>query len=126
MQVSGRVAALAVDPGNEDVIYLGAPSGGLWKTIDGGASWTPIFDDVGTHTIGAVALDPQNPDTVWVGTGEQWGSCYSYFGMGLFRSIDGGASFEARNGSAGATLDLSHITAVAVHPGDPNLLPMTE
>jgi photosystem II stability/assembly factor-like uncharacterized protein len=90
--VSGRISALAIHPASEDVIYLGAASGGLWKTIDGGSSWMPIFDAVGTQTIGALLIDPSSPDTVWVGTGEQGQNCWSYFGMGLFRSLDGGAT----------------------------------
>jgi len=117
--VSGRVSALAVHPEDEDIIFLGSASGGLWKTINGGGSWTPIFDDVGTQTIGSVVIDPSSPDTLWVGTGEQGQSCWSYFGMGLFRSTDGGESFEPVNGSGSETLDLSFITGIAVHPSRP-------
>ena len=120
--VAGRVSALAVHPTNEDVIYLGAASGGLWKTINGGASWMPIFDDIGTQTIGTIRIDPASPDTVWVGTGEQGQNCWSYFGMGLFRSTDGGATFEEVNGSGGATLDLSYITSIVLLSGDPQVV----
>lgn len=120
--VAGRVAALAVDPTNEDTMYLGAASGGLWKTVNGGGSWTPIFDDVGTQTIGAIFVDPADPDVVWVGTGEQGQWCGSYFGLGLFRSRDGGASFEAVNGSASQALRLSYISGVVVHPEDPQIV----
>jgi hypothetical protein len=116
--VAGRVSALAVDPTNEDVIYLGAASGGLWKTVNGGDSWFPIFDDVGTQTIGAITIDPASPNTVWVGTGEQGQNCWSYFGMGLFRSTDGGAFFEEVNGSGESTIDLSYITSIVLLPGD--------
>jgi len=120
--VSGRVSALAVHPTDEDIIYLGAASGGLWKTVNGGASWTSIFNDVGTQSIGAITIDPASPETIWVGTGEQGQNCWSYFGMGLFRSTDGGASFEAVNGSGQTALDLSYITSIILHPDDPQVI----
>ncbi|HEX6862142.1 MAG TPA: hypothetical protein VF414_04955, partial [Thermoanaerobaculia bacterium] len=121
-RVAGRVSALAVDPTNESVLYLGAASGGLWKSFDGGSFWYSMFDAIGTQTIGSVALDPNNPATVWVGTGEQGQSCIDYFGMGLFRSTDGANSFQARNGSGFSALDLAHVTAVAVQPGNSSLV----
>ncbi len=115
-RVTGRVSALAVHAGDENVLYLGAASGGLWKTTDGGSNWTPIFDTVGTLTVGAVAIDGSNANTVWVGTGEQGQSCTSYFGQGLFRSTDAGATFAARNGSGSSALALSHVYSIAIHP----------
>jgi PKD domain/Sortilin, neurotensin receptor 3, len=117
-RVSGRVSesGIAVDPANENVIYLGSASGGVWKTVNGGTSWTPIFDTTGTLTIGSVAIDPANPTTVWVGTGEHGNSCTGYQGMGVFRSTDAGATFQARNG--GGTLQLSYIQSIALHPTD--------
>lgn len=121
-RVAGRVSAFAVSPATEQTLYLGTASGGLWKSTNGGGAWSSIFDAVGTQTIGSLAIDPNNSDTLWVGTGEQRQSCLSYFGMGLFRSTDGGASFSAMNGSGGSALDLSWVTAVAVQPGDSNLV----
>jgi hypothetical protein len=117
--VAGRVVALAVDPTDENVLYLGSASGGLWKTVNGGGSWTPVFDEVGTLSIGALALDPADPDVLWAGTGERQSSCASYFGLGLYRSADGGTTFEPRNGSAPFALELSYIVSIAVHPSDP-------
>lgn len=121
-RVAGRVSALAVSPADEQVLYLGTASGGLWKSVNGGGTWTSLFDAVGTQTIGSVALDPNDSNVVWVGTGEQGQSCFGYFGMGLFRSTDGGASFAPRNGSGGSALALSHVTAVAVQPGNSNVI----
>lgn len=117
-RVSGRVSesGIAVDPANENVIYLGSASGGVWKTVNGGTSWTPIFDATGTLTVGSVAIDPANPTTVWVGTGEHGNSCTSYQGMGVFRTTDAGATFQARNG--GGTLQLSYVQSIALHPSD--------
>jgi hypothetical protein len=117
-RVSGRVSSLAVDPTNENVLYLGSASGGVWKTTNGGTSWTPVFDAAGTLSIGALALDPGNPSVLWVGTGEQGNSCTGYFGMGAFRSTDGGATFQARNGSGSTALQLSHFQSIAVQPGN--------
>jgi len=117
-RVAGRVSALAVNPSNEQTVYVGTASGGLWKSVDGGSFWSPLFDTVGTETIGAVALDPNNSNNVWVGTGEQGEGCFDYFGMGLFLSTDAGASFQPSNGSGGTALGLSNVTAVAVQPGN--------
>ena len=121
-KVAGRVSAFAVTPGNENLLYLGTASGGLWKTTNGGTSWTSIFDNVGTQSIGSLALDPSNSNTLWVGTGEQGQYCSDYFGLGLFRSTDGGVTFVDRNGSGGSALNLSYVTAVAVQPGNSNVV----
>jgi hypothetical protein len=115
-RVSGRVAAFAVHPTNENVLYLGGASGGVWRTTNGGTSWTPVLDSAGTLTIGAITVQPTNGNVVWVGTGERQSSCSRYFGLGLFRSIDGGATFQARNGSGTTALQLSYVGSIAVHP----------
>ena len=64
---SGRVIAFAVDPTDRTKYYIGVASGGVWKTVNAGTTWTPVFDNEGAFSIGAVALDPKNPATVWVG-----------------------------------------------------------
>lgn len=114
--VAGRVDALAVHPTSDDTLYLGAAAGGVWKSTNGGGAWQPIFDDVGTETIGAIAIDPAAPERVWVGTGEHAENCWGYFGMGLFLSTDGGDSWSARNGSEPDTLDLSYVASILLHP----------
>ena len=121
-RVAGRSVALGVHPTNEDIIYLGTASGGLWKTTDGGGSWASIFDDIGTQSIGAVALQTSDPNVVWVGTGERQSSCVNYFGLGIYRSTDAGATFQARNGSGTTTLELSYINSIAVDPSNPDTL----
>lgn len=121
-RVAGRVSALAVHPASELTLFLGTASGGLWRTSDGGTSWSSVFDAVGTQTIGSVIFDPNNAGTLWAGTGEQGQSCISYFGMGVFRSQDGGFSFQPRNGAGGTALNLSHVAALAVQPGNSNLV----
>ena len=121
-KVAGRVSAMEYDPTNQDIMYLATASGGVWKTLDGGESWFSIFDEYGTQTIGALHVEADNPQNVWVGTGEHGNSCVGYFGLGLFKSTDGGATFSPRNGSGANTLEASHITSVLVHPVDGSIL----
>ncbi|UXI69391.1 Ig-like domain-containing protein [Tahibacter amnicola] len=117
-RVAGRVSALGVHPVDENTLYLGTAAGGVWKTLDGGSSWQSIFDQVGTLTIGAVVVDPTDPNRIWVGTGEHYSSCSGYFGQGLYFSSNGGLHFSARNGDGAHALGSSFINAVAVSPGD--------
>ena len=120
--VSGRVAALAVHPSNDQIIYLGAASGGVWKTSTGGTSWAPLMPTLGTVSIGAVWLEPGDPNKLWVGTGERSNACIDYFGRGVFYSPDGGATFSARNGSGASALQLSYVTAISTNPTDQNIV----
>ena len=116
--IAGRVSTIAGDFAG-GVLYVGTASGGLWKSTNDGLSWTSIFDDAGTMTVGAVAVDPSNPDVVWAGTGENSMSCENYFGIGLLRSPDQGQTWELRNGSGAATLDgLSYFASVVIDPRD--------
>jgi hypothetical protein len=122
-RVSGRLNAIAPVPGNEDTVYVGSAAGGVWKTTNGGQSWLPIFDQVGTLPIGAITLDPLQPNTVWVGTGDKnGGGCAGYFGQGVYLSEDGGTSWAARNGSGPTSMPLSIVNAVAVQPNDNNVI----
>jgi hypothetical protein len=117
--VAGRISAIAVHPTDDNQLYVGAAAGGVWKTTNGGTSWTPVFDRVGTQSIGSVLFDPEDPSRVYAGTGEMLGSC-GYFGMGLFSSTDGGQSWQARNGSGAQTLDLGFVSALAIFRDDQN------
>src|SRR5258708_6156364 len=80
---SGRNTAIVVDPTNSQVVYAGFADGGLWKTTNGGTSWTPLTDTQPTLAIGAIVLDPKNPATVYVGTGEGNFSSDSFYGRGI-------------------------------------------
>jgi photosystem II stability/assembly factor-like uncharacterized protein len=91
---SGRVMSVAVHPTNPGVIYVGSASGGVWKTVNGGASWQSIFDKEGSYSIGWVTLDPRNPHVVWVGTGERNAQRSVGYGDGVYKSEDGGRSFK--------------------------------
>ncbi|MEZ5012224.1 MAG: hypothetical protein R2744_11870 [Bacteroidales bacterium] len=92
--IGGRIESVAVHPDNPFTIYAGAGSGSLWKTVNNGTTWEPIFDDQPTFAIGSVAIAPSDPDVIWVGTGEVLMARSSYSGLGVFRSEDAGKSWQ--------------------------------
>ena len=110
--VSGRVTALAIDPRNNDVVYLGSAAGGVWKTIDGGQNWRALTDDQPSITIGALVIDPTNPDIIYAGTGEANFNADAYTGVGILKSTDGGASWTHYLGP----FSRQQFGALAVHP----------
>lgn len=114
--MGGRIDAVAVDPAHPWVIYVGTASGGLWKTINNGTTWKPVFDDQGTSSIGAVALAPSDPEVVWVGTGEANNRQSSTFGDGVYKSLDGGATWT----HVGLP-ETQHIGRIRVHPSNPGI-----
>ena len=91
--MSGRIADIALDPTDPNVWYVGVGSGGVWKTVNAGTTWTPVFDDEDAYSIGCVTVDPSNPHVVWVGTGENVGGRHVGFGEnrigGLIREHPG-------------------------------------
>ena len=114
---SGRIADIAIHPENENVWYVGVGSGGVWKTINSGTTWTPLFDGQSVYSIGCVTIDPTNPATVWVGTGENVGGRHVGFGDGIYVSYDEGKTWKNK----GLTQS-EHISKIIVHPSDPNVL----
>lgn len=90
---SGRISDFAVNPQNHSEYYVATASGGLWKTDDAGVTFRPIFDRYGAYSIGAITLDPSNPNVLWVGTGENNAQRSVPYGDGLYKSEDGGRSF---------------------------------
>jgi len=89
--MSGRVAALdAVHEGERLTVYIGAASGGVWKSVNGGTTFKPVFDKQPVQSIGAITVDPKNPKVVWVGTGEAWTRNSVSIGDGIYKSVDGG------------------------------------
>lgn len=92
--MSGRVASIDVVQSNPDIIYVGAATGGLWKSVNAGISWSPIFDDQPVAAIGAVSIFQQNPDVVWVGTGEGNPRNSASVGNGVYKSLDGGKTWK--------------------------------
>ena len=95
-QMSGRIASIAarVEKDGKTTLYVGAASGGVWKSEDGGTTFRPIFDKQPVMSIGEIALDPTNPQVVWVGTGESWTRNSVSVGGGVYKSTDGGETWE--------------------------------
>src|SRR6202140_5273689 len=114
---SGRVLGFAVDPNNPARYFVAAASGGVWKTINNGTTWTPVFDSEGSFSIGAIALDPRNPLTVWVGTGENNSQRSVSYGNGLYVSEDGGKTWK----NVGLKTS-EHIGRIAIDPKDSNIV----
>lgn len=114
---SGRINTVAVHPGNEDILYVGLASGGVFKTTDGGKSWQPVFDNQAYLAIGAIALDPSNPETVYVGTGDPNVTGYPFIGDGLYRSTNGGKDWEYLG-----LREARIISRVIVDPTDPRTI----
>ncbi len=114
---SGRINAVAVHPVNEEIVYTGLASGGLFKTTDGGKSWLPVFDKQAYLAIGAIALDPSNPEIVYVGTGDPNVTGYPFIGDGLYRSTNGGKDWEYLG-----LREARIISRVIVDPTDPKTI----
>lgn len=91
---AGRVSVVAIHPEDEDIIYAGGAQGGVWKSTDAGANWTPLTDQECSLAMGHIAIDPEEPDIVYAGTGEQHFSGDSYYGCGVLRTLDGGDTWE--------------------------------
>lgn len=109
--MSGRISDIVIHPADRATWYVAVGSGGVWKTTNSGTTWTPVFDDQGSYSIGCITLDPQRPDTVWVGTGENVGGRHVGYGDGVYRSLDGGKSWTKTG------LEKSeHIGTILVHP----------
>jgi photosystem II stability/assembly factor-like uncharacterized protein len=109
--MSGRIADIAIDPTHPSTWYVGVGSGGVWKTVNAGTTWTPVFDEQPSYSIGCVTIDPSNPSVVWVGTGENVGGRHVGFGDGVYRSRDGGAKWENLG-----LHDSQHISKIVVNP----------
>jgi photosystem II stability/assembly factor-like uncharacterized protein len=117
-RMSGRIASIAaatVD--GKTLIYVGSASGGVWKSDDGGTTFKPVFDKNPVQSIGAVALDPSNPRTVWVGTGESWTRNSVSVGDGVYKSVDGGETWTKMGLPAS-----ERISQIAVHPKNSDIV----
>jgi len=92
--MGGRIADIDVDPTNHSTWFVAVGSGGVWKTTNSGVTWTPVFDQQSVYSIGDVAIDPNNPDVVWVGTGENVSGRHVAWGDGVYKSLDGGQTWK--------------------------------
>lgn len=113
--MSGRVGDLAVNPARPSEFYVAVASGGVWKTVNGGVSFTPIFDTQGSFSIGCLALEPGNASVLWVGTGENNSQRSVSWGDGVYVSRDGGKSFTNTG-----LKNSAHIGMFAIDPRDTN------
>src|SRR5687768_4168738 len=114
---SGRVIGFAVDPKNPARYFVGVASGGVWRTINAGTTWTPVFDNEASYSIGAIVLDPKNPLVVWVGTGENNSQRSVSYGNGVYKSEDGGRTWR----NVGLRTS-EHIGRIAIDPKDSNIV----
>lgn len=134
--VGGRVTSFAIDPTNSNKVYLGTAQGGVYRSVDGGTNWTPIFDTGASSAVGAVALAPSNPTILYIGTGEANGSGDSYAGVGMYRvdNCDTTATLvgpinPVRNYNNASSVAVSapvfqgrSISSIIVHPTDPSIV----
>ncbi len=114
---SGRIADIVVHPEDDNIWYVAVGSGGVWKTTNAGVTWSPVFDDQPVYSIGCVSIDPQNPNTVWVGTGEDVGGRHVGFGDGVYKSTNGGKSWQNMGLKSS-----EHIARIVIHPDDPDIV----
>ncbi len=114
---SGRISDLAVNPNNFDEYYVATAAGGVWKTINSGNTFQPVFDEQGSYSIGCVTLDPNNSNIVWVGTGENNNQRSVSYGDGIYKSLDGGNSWEHMGLKTS-----EHIGKIIVHPNNSNVI----
>src|SRR5436190_24103505 len=114
--MSGRIAALdAVQEGQRLTVYVGAASGGVWKSLNGGSTFKPVFDKQPVQSIGAVVIDPKNPKVIWVGTGEPWTRNSTSIGDGVYKSVDGGENWTNMG-----LKDSERIAKILVDPSSTN------
>jgi len=112
-----RVTAIVGQPGNPDLIYVGAASGGIWKTENGGLTWKPVFDDQDVSSIGSLTLSVSDPNIVWAGTGEANIRSSISIGNGIYKSVDGGKTWRHMG-----LRNTGRIGRVIIHPSNPDIV----
>lgn len=115
--MSGRISDIAIHPERQSTWYVGVGSGGVWKTENRGTTWTPIFDNEAVYSIGCITIDPHNPNVIWVGTGENVSGRHVSYGNGVYRSRDGGQSWEQMG-----LEDSERIGMIRIDPRDQNTI----
>ncbi len=113
--MSGRVAAIDAVAADPSTIWIGAATGGVWKSVNGGSHWQPVFDREDVHSIGALAISPANPNVVWIGTGEGNVRNSASFGRGVYRTLDGGRTWQHLG-----LEQTKRIHRILPHPTDPD------
>jgi photosystem II stability/assembly factor-like uncharacterized protein len=113
----GRVSDIAIDPRNRNIWYVSFASSGLWKTTNRGITWTPIFDDGGSYSLGCLTIDPKDPNIVWLGTGENQASRSASFGDGVYKCTDAGRTWKNMG-----LPDSEHIAKILIDPRNSNIV----
>lgn len=116
-KTSGRIADIVVHPRDQHTWFVAAASGGVWKTVNHGTTFAPVFDSYGAYSIGCLALAPSNPNTLWVGTGENNNQRSAAYGDGVYKSTDGGQTFKNMG-----LKNSEHIGKIIVHPDNENIV----
>lgn len=115
--IGGRINCIAIDPNNTNIIYVGTPNAGIWKSTDGGANWVQKFNSGNYLAIGAICIDPNNTSIIYVGTGDEAMSSFTYLGDGIYKSTDGGNTWQ--------NLGLQNtgvISEISINPSNPNII----
>ncbi len=115
--MSGRIADLAIHPENENIWYVAVASGGVWKTVNAGVTFKPIFDDQSVYSTGCITIDPNNPNVVWIGTGENVGGRHIAWGDGVYKSEDGGATWINMG-----LKNSEHVSRIDIHPENSDII----
>ena len=114
---SGRIADLIIHPADESLWYVAVASGGIWKTENAGTTWTPVFDEQTSYSIGCLAIDPGNPNVIWAGSGEDGGGRHIAYGDGVYRTDDGGKNWQNMG-----LEDSQHIARIIVSAEDSDVI----
>lgn len=115
--MSGRIADIAIHPKNENIWYVAVGSGGVWKTTNAGVTWKAIFDHESSYSTGCVTIDHNNPENIWVGTGENVGGRHVGYGDGIYMSTDGGTKWKNMG-----LKKSEHISKIIIHPENSNII----
>ena len=115
--VGNRVTSVVGIPGQPNIYYVGAASGGIWKTTDGGVHWEPLFDSQPVSSIGALAIAPSNPNVVWAGTGEPWIRSHISVGQGVYKSTDAGKTWTLMG-----LEKTGRISRIVIDPKNPDVV----
>ncbi|GAA4969191.1 glycosyl hydrolase [Algibacter aquimarinus] len=114
---SGRISDIAVNPNNPFEYYIATSSGGVWKTVNAGVEYIPLFDKQGSYSIGCITMDPNNANIIWVGSGENNNQRSVAYGDGVYKSVDGGASWKNMG-----LKNSEHIGKIIVHPKNSDIV----
>lgn len=115
--MAGRIADIAIHPEDESTWYVAVGSGGVWKTENAGITWNPVFDEQSVYSTGCITIDPNNPSTIWLGTGENVGGRHVGYGDGIYRSTDGGTKWKNMG-----LKESEHISKIIVHPSNSDVV----